>query len=183
MSKTNATALALRLAKTYDVDLSTLSGSGSGGTVTARDVLEHRNLTSFSPTSSAQAQEAEGDAAPQRAPRAERRAPVLVLEGDLEGFTRESDLGSFAQSNGLEGFIQRAEGDDAAAPQRAPRIVSPTSSAEAQEAEGDAAPQRAPRAERRALLLALESGEEDDSDSRKPDGETPRWMFWRRRSD
>ena len=107
MSKTNATALALRLAKTYDVDLSTLSGSGSGGTVTARDVLEHRNLTSFSPTSSAQAQEAEGDAAPQRAPRAERRA----------------------------------------------------------------------------LLLALEAGEEDDSDSRKPDGETPRWMFWRRRSD
>ena len=114
MSKTNATALALRLAKTYNVDLSTLSGSGSDGRVTARDVLEHRNPTNLSPADSGSdsTQKAEAKTAPQPAPRTERRAPILVLKNDLEGFAQESDL---------EGFTQGAEADIEVAPQPAPR--------------------------------------------------------------
>ena len=39
----NPSALAQRLAKAHNLDLSTLSGSGANGMVTARDVLEHLN--------------------------------------------------------------------------------------------------------------------------------------------
>ena len=89
MAKMNATALALRLAETYDVDLSALSGSGSDGTVTARDVLEHRNPTSRSPTdrgSKSPIQNAEAEtvveAPSRRAPQSEQGAPILVLESE-----------------------------------------------------------------------------------------------------
>lgn len=43
MSDADPSALAQRLAKTHNLDLSTLSGSGANGMVTARDVLEHLN--------------------------------------------------------------------------------------------------------------------------------------------
>ena len=90
MSKTNATALALRLAKTYDVDLGTLSGSGSDGTVTARDVLEHRNPTSLGPADSGSEDPIQKvevfEAAPQHAPQT-----VSPEDSDLEGSTQKTD--------------------------------------------------------------------------------------------
>ena len=201
MSK-NATALALRLAKTYNVDLSTLSGSGSDGTVTARDVLERRNHVSLSPTDSgseASTQKAEAvtvfKTASQRAPRAESFTQEAEIESvfetalqrapQAEGSTQRAEAvtvfeTALQRAPQAEGPTQKAETESVvkAASRPAPRAKGSTQEAEAVTALKTAL-QRARQAERRPLVLALE---EESSSSHRSDDEIPRWMFWRRRS-
>ena len=173
----NATALALRLAKTYNVDLSTLSGSGSGGMVTARDVLEHRNHISPSPTDSGSegsAQKAETVTVFKTASQRALRAESFTQEVEIETIF-ETALQPAPQA---EGPTQKAETESIVKARPAPRAKSPTQEAEAVTALKTAL-QRARQAERRPLILALE---EESSNSRGSDDEIPRWMFWRRRS-
>ena len=84
MPDANTSALARRLAKTHNLDLSTLMGSGANGLVTARDVLEYleheTNLNAADSASETSVQKAEVEAetnavietAPQHKPRVEK---------------------------------------------------------------------------------------------------------------